>query len=173
MKLRTLNIFYIGAICFAIISLVFHFLTYFPDLRTSKSSLIFLLGVAIFPFFIIGIKSTQNFVDKNNPMRMWKDLMQGTPRFLKVLVVLTISYVFFNFFFSLMYLTEGLSPDIIDNVYVLSNKGKIVREISETEYFKYIAYEFRGMSGHFILFQLISVALISSAINVLKNKSQE
>jgi len=104
---------------------------------------------------------------------MWKDLMQGTPRFLKVLVVLTISYVFFNFFFSLMYLNEGLSPDIIDNVYVLSNKGKIVREISETEYFKYIAYEFRGMSGHFILFQLISVALISSAINVLKNKSQE
>lgn len=129
-----------------------------------------MLGVAIFPSFIVGIKSTQKLVDKNNPMGMWKDVLKGTPNYLKVLVIIIIPYVIFNFFYSLMYLTEGLSPERLNDIYILTNKGKTIREITETEYFKYIAYEFRGISGHFILFQLISIALISSAININKRQ---
>jgi len=171
MKLSTLYIFYTIAICFAIASLTFHILTYFPNLKTTDTSITFLLGVAIFPSFITGIKSTQKLVDKNNPMGMWKDVLKGTPYYLKVLIILIIPYVFFNFFYSLMYLTEGLSADRLNDIYILTSKGKTVREITEIEYFKYIAYEFRGISGHFILFQLISIALISSAININKGQT--
>ena len=103
-------------------------------------------------------------------MGIWKDLLKGTPTYLKALVVIAIPYVVFNFFFSLMYLTQGFSPDKLNGVYVLTSKRDFVRELSETEYFKYVAYEFRGISGHFILFQLISIALISSAINILKRQ---
>ncbi len=170
MKRRTLHIFLIFAICFAIISLIFHLLTYFPYLRTSKSPIIFLLGAAIFPPFYVGLKSNQNLADKNNPMGMWDDILKGTPPYQKVLVVLTIPYVIFNFFYSLIFLTKGLSPDILNNAYVLTTKVKVVEEISETEYFNYVAYEFRGISGHFIFFQLISISLISSALHISKRK---
>ena len=173
MKLNTKYLFLTIAIGLCITSFSFHFLSYFPTLRTSKSHIIILLSVAIFPSFIAGIKSTQKLVDKNDPTTFWKFALEGTPFYLKIILGLTVPYVFFNFFYSLVYLTGGLSPEMTNDIYVLTSKGNVIREISQTQYFEYMAYEFRGMSGHFVLFQLIAIALLSSAINLEKNVAKQ
>jgi hypothetical protein len=171
MKLSTLYIFLGYTICLTITCFTLHFLTYFPHLKTTNTSAPFLLGIAIIPSFYVGIKSSQILVDKNKSASYWKDALIGTPKFLKVILILVIPYVIFNFFYSLMYLTGGNSPDIIDGSYFLTSKGRVIRELSESQYFEYLAYEFRGISGHYVLFQLISLAMISSVISVLRKKS--
>ncbi len=56
-----------------------------------------------------------------------------------------------------------MTPEIVDGKYVLENSGQEVKEISEEEYYKQQANGFRAFSGQALLFQFISIAMLSSA----------
>jgi len=172
MRFNTKYFFYVIAIVLILTDITLHILSFFPELRTSNFFIIFLLSAGMLSTFIIGIRSTKKFANKKEPMAIWANLLKGTPPFLKVTLIITIPYVFFNFFYSTIYLSGSLSAEKIENMYVLTSKGKIIQEISETLYFRHLAYEFRAASGHIILFQLIAITLLSSAINVEKTQSK-
>ena len=173
MKLKKITLYYYLAIILLVISSIFHILTYIPSLKSSKFPLVFILGIAIFPTFITAIKSTKKYTIKSKPTEIWKKALKGTPKVIKKFLWVVISYVFFNFFFSLLILNKGLNPEIIDGNYVLEYQGRVVEEITEDQYYKHQAYAFRGVSGHFILFQFISMAMLSSAINLRKKEEEQ
>ena len=171
MKINTIKIFLYLAIALLIVSCLFHLLTYIPSLRTSNSFLIFVLGIGIFPTFAAAIKSTKKYTSKSKPKNIWKNALKGTPSRLKKSIWFVVAYVFFNFFFSLLVLNKGgLNPEIVDGKFVLESKGRVVEEITEEQYYNHKAYLFRGMSGHFILFQFISIAMLSSAFTIETEK---
>ncbi len=155
-------------------TLLFHLLTYIPSLRTSYSILIFVFGIAMFPPFIVSTKAGKKYLRQpNSPLKnIWSDYFRYTPKWLKKSFWIVVLYVFFNFFFSLFYLNEGgVTPEIIDGKYVLEYQGKIYKEITEEQYFKHKAYLFRGMSGHSILFHIISISIFTSVFNKKENES--
>jgi hypothetical protein len=151
------------AICLFLVSTLFHVLSYFPSLRTSNDFLIFLLTIGVFPTFILAIKSNDAFVKSTNTEDFKTYIINKIPPKLKVFIVLVVVYVFFNFF-SLIFLNSGLTPNIIDEKYFLGDS----REITEEQYYKHKAYLFRGISGHSILFQLISITILN--ISLRKDK---
>lgn len=164
MKTSTIKIFLYLAILFIVTTTIFHLLSYFPSLRTSSSLMIFLTVISVFPTFAAAIKSIKKYTAKSDPRKIWSKALKGTPAVLKRMTWFVIAYCFFNFFYSLFYLNSGgLSPEQVDGKYVLEYQGKVVKEITEEEYFKRKAYVFRGFSGHAILFQFISIAILSSA----------
>lgn len=165
MQLNSLYIFLTLYKVLAVIIIIFHILAFFPELRTSNDIVAFLLGVAALFSFFYGLKSNQSVVNSSEGVEGWNIVFKGIPIGLKVFMFLLVPYIAFNFFYTLLYLTGGLFPDRVNEVYVLMNKGEIVREISDIEYFERKAYVFRGFSGHFIFFQIFSIALLKSSLN--------
>lgn len=173
MNKNTTRLFYYLAVTLLVISCIFHILTFIPSLRTSGNSLILILGIGVFPTFAAAIKATKRLTIESDVKNLWNNILKGTPKKLKKMLWFVFAYVFFNFFFSLFVLNKGgLSPEIVDGKYVLENKGKVVEEITEEQYFEHKAYFYRGMSGHFILFQFFSVAMLISAINTNDEKTR-
>ncbi len=158
--------FYVIGIILLGINIVFHLLTYIPDLKTSNASITLLLGISTLITFGYSIKLTKKVVDKSKSNNIWNDILKAISKKFKIVLIISVIYVFFNFFFSLLVLSEGYSPKKIENEFVLESKGNIKRIITEEEYYKYKAYEFRGISGHFVLFQLIGVAMLLSKIKL-------
>jgi ABC-type amino acid transport system permease subunit len=163
MKTSTIKIFLFLAILFIVTTTIFHLLSYFPSLRTSGSLMIFLTVISIFPTFAAAIKSIKKYTAKSDPRKIWQKVLRGTPVLLKRMTWFVVAYCFFNFFYSLFYLNGGLSPEKVDGKYLLQYQGKVVKEITEEEYYEHKAYVYRGFSGHAILFQFISIAMLSSA----------
>ncbi|MCR9248907.1 MAG: hypothetical protein NXI20_00730 [bacterium] len=160
MKITTIKKFLYLAILLMAITAFFHVLSYFPSLRTSSSLMIFLTVVSVFPTFAAAIKSIKKYTAKSDPRKIWSKALKGTPAVLKRMTWFVIAYCFFNFFYSLFYLNGGLSPEKVDGKYVLEYQGKVVKEITEEEYYEHKAYVFRGMQSYFNSLRLPCLVLL-------------
>lgn len=72
------------------------------------------------------------------------------PKWALILSGLLLAYAMINFFMSMGAL--GGTPDFKDGQYILHNKGKLVRVITEVEYHHAKALIIRMFSGHWIIF---------------------
>lgn len=55
---------------------------------------------------------------------------------------------------------QGGVPGIMDGKYVIHNRGSIVKELTETEYFKMKAHETLEFSGHWMTFYAVAMGIL-------------
>ena len=79
------------------------------------------------------------------------------PVWLFAVAVLLFIYAFINFQLTMSVLADG-SPGERAGKLVLEDHGRLVREITESEYHRYKAYELRSFSGHWLLLYFVPFA---------------
>jgi multidrug transporter EmrE-like cation transporter len=94
-----------------------------------------------------------NFSKAVGTKPQFRDFVAVFPKWALVLFAILQVYAIGNFLFSIGHL-DGGSPGIQDGVYVLANRGKLIRKLSLSEYNYYQAMGLRGFSGHWLLFYL-------------------
>jgi len=101
------------------------------------------------PFVLI---SRSDFSGKQS----MRQLAAGLPRWVAVLCGLTFAYAFLNFvLFMVGY--QG-NPSMSDGKYLLLEHGRLIRELSASQYAAFKANEVRGFSGHWLVFYGIPAA---------------
>lgn len=88
----------------------------------------------------------------------WAQWRAMFPGWVFALLVATWVYAVVNFFL-FMQATQGGNPALLqDGRYVLSEHGRVIREITRSEFDWFEANEVRGFSGHWIAFYAMSAA---------------
>ena len=122
----------------------------------------FLLHIGIFltfaPALILFILENKNEVDENNRKPGLRILFKISPKPLILLTFIIYIYAILNFFL-FMGSMPG-SPTEKEGGYILSNHGKVIKEISFEEFKYYQRKEAIGFSGHWMVFY--SAALLLS-----------
>ncbi|HEV7684183.1 MAG TPA: hypothetical protein VGO68_18855 [Pyrinomonadaceae bacterium] len=144
---RALGIFACAGFC---LSLIVHLTTFLGVDPAKHVPFVWALHVGIFIGFVPMIFA-QGIPPKKD---FWEQLMSRLPRWQRYAVKGLFAYAIINFalFF---YLSEGGTPDIRDDKYVLHSHGTLIRELSADEYEWQNAYIARGFSGHWMVFYLI------------------
>lgn len=88
-----------------------------------------------------------------------KRILSTRPKWVRTICVLLMVYTVVNFALFIITSFEG-SPEIEGGQYILQNKGKVIRQISEQEYHERRAAEIRGFSGHWMMFYFLSFAIL-------------
>ena len=115
---------------------------------------IFLLHIGVFIVFIPFVLASQKTLGRRPS---WSQLGAVFPTWSLLATCILMLYVLINFaLFSIA--TEGGSPSIVDGKYLLSNHGKLIRELSFAEFNAFKANEIRGFSGHWLLFYFVPCA---------------
>ena len=78
------------------------------------------------------------------------------PMTMRVIFLVALAYAGMNFSLFMQHRINGL-PEKIGEVYVVRNKGRIVRPSNEAEYLQTQKWLVRGFSGNWILFSLVPV----------------
>ncbi len=79
------------------------------------------------------------------------------PRWVITLGTIIFIYVIVNFVLFIL-ASKGGSPSIHDGKFVLQDHGRLIREITASEYASFRANEVRGFSGHWIFFYFVPFA---------------
>jgi len=147
-----------------IAALFIHLLTFLPEPSHIPTAVVFPLALLLIPPFA---KSAMILKERNqdlDPKLFWKRAFDSAPAWVGTIVLTMLIYTFFNFFFSLLVLNEGLTPDLMDGQFVLHSHGHITRVLTEEAYFIHKDYELRGMSTHIIFFHAVAAAVLWSEI---------
>lgn len=82
------------------------------------------------------------------------EVSRSVPMMLRILCVAVFIYTLMNFAL-FMKNSEGGGPFNENGKYYLKSHGRVIRNLSELEYYRFRLYELRGYSGHWILFSLL------------------
>ena len=143
-----------------IISLGVHAYTFIPERQIDSAWIPIALTATFFFTFIPILRILKPIYDDGYKFDMWERALEGGPKWVPPVMIILLAYTGFNFFFSLIYLNEGLTPLSTYGSYFMMNKGKVIRAISEAEYYRHRAYEFRGITTHPILFHALVAAVM-------------
>ncbi len=94
-----------------------------------------------------------------NPVTASKIFFGQTPTWLKIIAVAGFFYTIINFVLFMVTSQLGV-PDIKNGQYVLHNHGKLIKILTEQEYYHYKANEVRFFSGHWLLFYGFAAAVL-------------
>ena len=155
-----IRFFYQLSIGLLVISLFVHATTFLPYKAPVPKVVLFALYGGIFITFFAAIRAVAPMVRDVAHEHLWRVVLGPLSRAHRIALGLLLVYVFFNFFFSLLCLNEGLSPAAVGNTYELHSHGRTVRLISEEAYRMHSRYELRGMTGHPILFQALALSML-------------
>ena len=100
-----------------------------------------------------------DFKTSLNPKKFYGSLFKDSPKPIMIISLFFFVYAMINFFLFIQ-AGQGGVPSIIDGKYVINNHGSIIKELTETEYFKMKANEIRGFSGHWMAFYGISMGIL-------------
>lgn len=114
-----------------------------------------------------GIAKFANF---NFRYDYWGIVLKNAPKWLKTMCIVFGIYAFFNFMIFLGKNSIDGSIENVDGKYVMSIKGEPDKEVTKSEYDKFNTYVARGFSGHWMIFSLVSTALLVSSFNDGKSK---
>lgn len=121
----------------------------------------YLLHIGIFltfaPSLILFIIENKNEVDENGKKIGLRILYRDSPKFLKGLTFVVYLYAILNFFLFMSSMPG--SPAKQGEKYILSNHGKVLREITFEEFKLYQRKETIGFSGHWMLFYAAAMLL--------------
>jgi len=129
-------------------SLVAHALTYAGIDVSRGMPLVWALHIgAMIAFGAMIIVSRRNSSPNGFVLPDW-------PAWAYMLLVAATLYAAFNFmhFFTL---NEGGTPEIVADGYALSDHGRVIRTLTEAEYWRQKAYVLRAFSGHWMIFFLV------------------
>jgi hypothetical protein len=157
---------YIAGLGF-ILGLIVHIVSLFGIYLGEKIPFIWVLHVGIFIVWLPAVlelrKNTElkqpNFGTMVNPFKFFGIIFKDTPKPVMIISVVFFFYAMINFFL-FMQAGQGGVPDIMDGKYVIHNHGSIIKELTETEYFKMKANEIRGFSGHWMAFYGLAMGIL-------------
>jgi len=147
-------------VCATVASLLIHLSTFLPYLDVSMGQVFCMHYVAIILsgsiFFSARnfMKSDKGSYDPQSIIDTFGSALKAIPTPVLVMVAFFFFYAFINFFVFIG-LMEGGSPSARDGIYYLHNHGQKIRDLTFTEYKRFLVYEVRGFSGHWIVFTLI------------------
>ena len=101
-----------------------------------------------------------------NPVAAFTDIV---PFKYGVICALLFYYVFVNFIV-FMAKSKGGVPDVWNGEFVLQNKGKFIKNITEAEYTAFKINEFRGASGHWLFFYFMPMIFFYFKIKSLEKR---
>ena len=87
-------------------------------------------------------------------IKLFYKLFKAIPLPLTIACAIAFVYAIVNFDLFTKLMEDG-SPAFYDNRYFLHRHGEWVRDLSREEYQRYLAYEVRGFSGHWMIFSLL------------------
>jgi hypothetical protein len=123
------------------------------DMASSMPS-VWLLHAGIFVVFVpFVLFSRKDFA--NN--RSYFDTIKGLPHWVAILQTAIFAYALVNFALFIFH-SEGGNPTIEHGKYLLMEHGRLIRELTPTEYTAFKANEVRGFSGHWLLFYFVPAA---------------
>ncbi|WP_109127373.1 hypothetical protein [Dyella sp. C11] len=85
------------------------------------------------------------------------DLAKGLPLWVAALGGVIFVYALMNFVVFMVH-TDGGNPVFEDGKYLLMQHGKLIREITASEFAAFQANELRGFSGHWLVFYFVPAA---------------
>lgn len=151
-------------------SAAFHSATYIPAIPVTMNlawplHLATMAVFAIMAFSLVRQQKQQPKQPAKGLLARWRaankqnkefhsQLLGFVPRSLRDVCVATFIYAFINFAL-FMLIMEGGSPSVENGKYFLHNHGQKIRDISKQEYARFLAYEVRGFSGHWIVLSII------------------
>ncbi|MET2527163.1 hypothetical protein [Ralstonia pseudosolanacearum] len=106
--------------------------------------------VVFIPFVLL---SRKGLAGRNSMLGIAAD----TPRWVVMLGATIFAYAMVNFFLFTQH-TEGGNAVVQCGKYVLLSHGKLIRELTASEYTALKANELRGFSGHWLLFYFMPAA---------------
>lgn len=109
---------------------------------------IWLLHVGIFVVFIPMVLSMRGTMGKRPS---FKQLRAAFPAWVIIVGICLFVYVLLNFMLAMSGM-EGEAGLAENGKYVLSHRGKLIREISLVEFTRFKALEVRAFSGHWLVF---------------------
>lgn len=154
---ETLRIIGVGA---TVASLLIHLSTYLPGLEVSMRQVFYMHFVVIILFFSMFlsagkfIKSGKDSYDLQSRVGTFRLMLKAIPTPVLIMIGLSFAYAVINFAVFIV-LMEGGSPSASDGVYYLHSHGQKIRDLTLTEYKRFLVYEVRGFSGYWIIFSLI------------------
>ncbi len=103
------------------------------------------------------LKKSQS-INPLDGLKVFRTLFRGSPSWLVMVALAGFIYAIINF--ALFMSTSDGYPKIMDGQYALTDHGKFIRHITESEYHLAKANQTRGFSGHWIAFYGISIAML-------------
>ncbi len=89
-------------------------------------------------------------------------IFEFTPKIVRALTLILFLYATYNIMILIVTMSGG-SPSIVDGEYVLATRGTIGSVITYDSYVKYNLYSTRCLSGFFLVFYSISLAILMTA----------
>ncbi len=150
-----------------VLGLIVHIISLLGIYIGDKTLFILILHIGIFIVWIPAILELKKnsefqqpeFMTNINPKKLFGAIFKDTPK-----PVLYISIGFFIYatinFILFIQASGGGVPDFLDGKYVLNNRGSIIRELTESEYYRMKANELRGLSGHWMSFYGFAMGIL-------------
>jgi hypothetical protein len=123
------------------------------DVASSMPS-VWLLHVGIFVVFLPFVLLSRKDFTGN---RFWFKMVKGLPWWVAVLGGGIFVYAIVNFVLFMAH-REGGTPVVENGKYLLMEHGKLIREITLSEFAAFRANEVRGFSGYWLFFYFVSAA---------------
>ncbi len=130
-----------------VVSFAIHLSSFIPG-RIVEMGQVWPMHVLIFPLFLIMIHRTNK---DSTSGKQGSFPPADAPRWMSLLITVLFIYALVNFAMLLVHTYNG-GPRRRDGKYVQQNHGRVIKEITETEYNQLRAWEARGFSGHWMLF---------------------
>jgi hypothetical protein len=137
----------IGFVC----ALAVHLLTFGESRLQPELSGIWILHVGLFFVFVPMIFSVRR---RFGQKLTHHDLLSLLPVWATRLVAIVFVYVIVNFALFALNIRGG-SPGVHAGAFVIQDHGRVIQEISESQYRQLQAYVIRGFSGHWLVFYLV------------------
>mgnify|MGYP001160174255 CR=1 FL=1 len=137
----------LGFVC----ALAVHLSTFLTAGLQLDFSSVWPLHVGIFAVFIPMVFSLRNRFGQNPDQR---EIISVLPPWAIKSIAVVFAYVVINFA-ALFYHIHNGSPAVRGDTFVIEQRGRVVQEISESQYLQMRAYVSRGFSGHWLLFYLV------------------
>jgi hypothetical protein len=151
-------------------SAVVHFSTFIPSIAWTMHQVwpLHLATLAMFAIMLIALVARQArrarlpykgllascSAARQRQKRFGSRLLGIVPRPLRLACAIALIYTFINFgIFAI--LMEGGSPSVENGQHYLQSHGRTIRKLTEPEYKRFLAYEVRGFSGHWMLASLV------------------
>ncbi len=152
------------------LGLIVHFLSIAEYNAAEKFPFIWLLHIGIFivwlPAVLILTKNEElkafrqsSSLKQLNPIAASKIFFGQTPSWLTIIAVAGFFYAIINFVLFMTSSHMGI-PDIKNGQYILHDHGKLIKTLTEQEYYHYKANEVRFFSGHWLMFYGLAAAVL-------------
>ena len=152
------------------LGLIVHLLAIADYNATEKVPFIWLLHISVFivwlPAVLILTKNEELKAFRQsgsfrqlNPIVASKIFFGQTPIWLKTIAIAGFFYAIINGVL-FMVISELGTPDIKNGQYILHDHGKLIKTLTEQEYYNYKTNEVRFFSGHWLLFYGLAAAVL-------------